>query len=501
MSDNQSQHERDDELLSAYLDDALSADERAAVESRLAADPAARRMFDELQRVSHAVRGLPRQSVGRDLRDSILSKTSEAKRVTEKDEGKRDDGPAGPMPKFTIGRTMRGWTWAAMAVAAALLIAVFQPHAPQHENLREVAQRDRGQSEFRAAPAAAPPATSLSAAREFDHADAVTDEVLVAEQRKNLEELPADRMSSATPTAPPASDAGGTLAYDTDSPMGEPAKPADNELVVVHVSAKREAIQNGSFDRLLADNGIVVDAEAAGETVEATNGRPQRFAEESQLAVQSAVGKPAAGADVDIVLVEAPRKMIASCLADLNDDSRNYYGVEVNDAPASNEVAELKAGATRKLAEDLSKYNRGILSKEQKDFAAQNFAARDKATYDGYDDQSDRYAGALGGRASAISGVEAEEAKPLAGGEYARNRGRARRVQLYAEDGRQVNEALGRGETNAAVEKLGQVRQFGRSQRYLGAPPQAGSDRLQVLFVLSPGDEPAASPAAENRAQ
>ena len=51
--------EFDDELLSAYLDGELSAEERARVEAHLAADPQARKLFDELRGVSLAMRELP----------------------------------------------------------------------------------------------------------------------------------------------------------------------------------------------------------------------------------------------------------------------------------------------------------------------------------------------------------------------------------------------------------------------------------------------------------
>jgi anti-sigma factor RsiW len=40
MSDKDSNYDLNDELLSAYLDGELSADQRAAVEARVASDPA-----------------------------------------------------------------------------------------------------------------------------------------------------------------------------------------------------------------------------------------------------------------------------------------------------------------------------------------------------------------------------------------------------------------------------------------------------------------------------
>ena len=119
MVDRKSPAEFDDELLSAYLDDELAPDERARVEQRLAADPAAQKMLDQLRAVSQAMQGMPREAVGEDLRGPVLQQaeramlTSETKfpRLAEGPDsrpspaGSRDDS----LPPFSIGRTPRGW--------------------------------------------------------------------------------------------------------------------------------------------------------------------------------------------------------------------------------------------------------------------------------------------------------------------------------------------------------------------------------------------------------
>ena len=57
MNEHQSQPELDDELLSAYIDNELSGDERAAVEARLVADGSAQKTVDQL-RASLAKQGV-----------------------------------------------------------------------------------------------------------------------------------------------------------------------------------------------------------------------------------------------------------------------------------------------------------------------------------------------------------------------------------------------------------------------------------------------------------
>ncbi|HEY3391939.1 MAG TPA: hypothetical protein VGK58_04490 [Lacipirellulaceae bacterium] len=155
MSEYDRQSELDDELVSAYLDEELSPEDRAAVEARLAADPAAQQLLHQLRAVCEAVQALPQEVVGHDMRDSILHQanavrqTAAAARLQDADEhadvsnGQTstalDDGP-----KLTIGRTRRGWVWASLAIAAALLIMAFGREA-ERDRLPNLAQRqDKG---------------------------------------------------------------------------------------------------------------------------------------------------------------------------------------------------------------------------------------------------------------------------------------------------------------------------------------------------------------------
>ena len=68
-----------DELLSAYLDDELSPDERALVESRLAADPQARQLVEELRTLSGEVRELPRHTVSAGFSQRVVQAALAAK--------------------------------------------------------------------------------------------------------------------------------------------------------------------------------------------------------------------------------------------------------------------------------------------------------------------------------------------------------------------------------------------------------------------------------------
>src|SRR5689334_25071990 len=100
MSDSDEQRELDDELISAYLDDELPAEECAAVEKRLAADPVAQRLLHELRLVSQSVQGLPTENMGRDLSETIVTLIQQESKPTPviSDHGKSRGG----FPKLPV---------------------------------------------------------------------------------------------------------------------------------------------------------------------------------------------------------------------------------------------------------------------------------------------------------------------------------------------------------------------------------------------------------------
>lgn len=141
-------HERfSDELLSAYLDDELTSAERAEVEARLAADPAAQQTLDELRAVSQAVRDLPREGADTGLRTAVLARleTAAADKSANVSRTESVESAAAPDSTFRLplGRSRRGWAWAALAVAAAIVIMVYDQAVlrPGGEPNFEVAHR------------------------------------------------------------------------------------------------------------------------------------------------------------------------------------------------------------------------------------------------------------------------------------------------------------------------------------------------------------------------
>ena len=177
MTGKRSHYERDDELLSAYLDGELSTDERASVEAWLAADPAAQQLLHELRSVSQSVQALPTETPGRDLSEEIIRRAREVRSAQSgpvvrgssdpaQASDRRSPGSAeretfGPVsgevgrpapnsqrsgdtvPKFRLFSSKRAWIWASMALAAGLLLMIVQSGDEPANKLPSMAARNK----------------------------------------------------------------------------------------------------------------------------------------------------------------------------------------------------------------------------------------------------------------------------------------------------------------------------------------------------------------------
>jgi anti-sigma factor RsiW len=630
MSDFKPQHELDDELLSAYLDDELPAEERAAVEARLSADPAARDLLHQLRAVSQAVQGLPQEVVGHDLSESVLQRVRQSNGLHDGSPPAVADSLQGPratsngipaqldrsIPTVSIGQSRRGWVWAALAVAAAVLVMVFEPDNQQDQNLPQLAQRDeplaeaqkqrgrggQGPLEFRALdePATAPTETELaeqsrpalnapdSAAlsernyRSDPSADEQEVTLEVAPNPSRARELTVQSESIADAAAPSTSEAASAITLNDDSrtasetvmatdvgssssgPAGgasesttdtlatatpedrfrdgareekledlpgstpmqnEPAASSrEDQLLVVHVLAKPEAVKNKAFEQLLASNGIAVAPnEMADGATGASSRSKNRYVEQSEVGRQlerapkdeDASSAGDAAANQDLVLVDAPSTTILSCLDGLNRDKDNYLGIAVTDKAVDETAGGVEQGVStdysspsdadfskRRAGElGLSKYNRGIVPRQQE------WSMRDKNLYFQLQTQSEgtRAAGGYGrfGLSRDVERLNQEAPNSQANqkpGETTWGWGvRLRASELEA---KQLSEQPARRravttdeEAAAMAAKLGQLR------TELQSAAQPSTDRLQVLFVISPGEEEASSPPSRNKAQ
>jgi anti-sigma factor RsiW len=155
MTAGNSNDDFDDELLSAYVDGELTAAERALVEERLRSDPTAAALVEELRSLSSAIKLLPRETLGRDLRAGVLAEVAQA-RADLDSHGPAAQSHATTLPLAPVDRwagIRRGLVWSALAIAATVLIAVFQP-AELAQDERELARAEKRRAMEKAPPEA-----------------------------------------------------------------------------------------------------------------------------------------------------------------------------------------------------------------------------------------------------------------------------------------------------------------------------------------------------------
>ena len=119
------------ERISAYLDGELSQRKAAEVERLLVSDPAARRFADDVRGLSQLCHTSPAPTFTRDLSASVMA---EALRRQATGESSNDEELAEPESYYglPLGTGSRGWVWAVVAAAAAVMIGFYgRPEAPQ----------------------------------------------------------------------------------------------------------------------------------------------------------------------------------------------------------------------------------------------------------------------------------------------------------------------------------------------------------------------------------
>ncbi len=292
MADTQANDAFDDELLSAYVDGELSGDQAAQVEQRLSVDPKAKQLVEEMRALSDTLQAMPCETANKDLREAVLQRT-----VTLPREGRATRG-------------VRRWGWAAMALAAGLLLMVFQP--TEERDGQPLASVDASRKE------AAEPAPEWQASMA---ADAEVDEEMLENE------------ATFAKTVLPESSAAAV-----DMAEAAPTVP------VVPIQEVHLVLAGGvaEFDKLLVSNGLVrVDRMQRKAAAQVGRARSLRM-ENRQLA--AAMESKRKAAVVGEVLAEGTAEQMRNMLFAYQTDQRLYGEVSDDDREGGSVV-----GGARKL--------------------------------------------------------------------------------------------------------------------------------------------------------
>lgn len=372
------------ELLSAYLDGELTDAQRAEVQQRLETDEGARRLLAELQTISQSLRGLPRETAPRDLHDVVLQ---EAQRRMQSSDASSQQLELNTIRRFPIGRSRRGWAWAVAAIAAAVLVMVFNPDQDPIEVVKAPAAAEEAPTSDDVAILAAPelhapsePAVAAAPPRPAPPAEPFATDALESETPSAAAPAAALAAEEATPGAdgPGSGGGGGGFGgYDHST-------PAPYEAVVVRLGLRREAFDNRFVDGVLDGNGILVEPTPAAlvsnfraNTSNARNATPTRDAARRSRAMND---QPAAAGNlladeasdhaIDLVLVDAPIPSVVDAVSELNRDFFNCVSIEIEPAVATQQPPiynqmQQQVFDNRRVVESLDVYSRRGVGPQQ----------------------------------------------------------------------------------------------------------------------------------------
>ncbi len=271
----------DDELLSAYVDGELTGEQLAQVEQQLADDPRARQWVEELRTLSREIQSLPKETIGQDLRTTVLQRAERAMLLGS-------ESPVVSKPR--AASSSRRWAWAAMAIAASLLLTLYLPENQQEE---------KPLASAKAVPKSVP---SLEAAGED------VDELL------ELKTVISGKASS------PPTPSGGLAVISEESSaeaiegLADASQPAPEvqPTCLVHLMLNDSTHGVEQFFRLLSSQGIVLRQNEA----EKSETRDKNVSEEESV-------------QDEMFLVEAPIEQIENVLEASNLDTSNYAEVRL----------------------------------------------------------------------------------------------------------------------------------------------------------------------------
>lgn len=258
---------RREELISAYLDNELSSEERREVEAWLAESADARKMLEDLRGLSSDLKSLPQYRVERDLAGEVLRQSERTVLAGPA----RQVAVAAPSVRMESTPAPRGWNrgagwrrlaWPAVAAAAALVILIYNSFEDAQQQVALAPDETTTPAQVSG------PATSLQAPDKQDELSrsrgALRNDPTVGrygsapvERLEKQKEMPA-------PATPPQASAGedqvgGDLkdsspALNTVQPKRQ-SQLATQSAVVGEVSA--EFIREGRFEKLLDSRKIV----------------------------------------------------------------------------------------------------------------------------------------------------------------------------------------------------------------------------------------------------
>lgn len=231
----------DEELLSAYLDGEVTADEQARVERRLAEDAGYRQLHDELRALRQHLESLPIARMPADFSQTVLE-AAERQMVAPRRSGANMEPAAAALDSTDGRRWVRPLLWSGLITAAGLMVMIFSP-AQRESSTAKVARTDAPQPAVSALAAKAEPSFEAEPSSSIHSEDAIVAAPATppADLNKQLENraLKMDQPRSGEVAAQEAKDAQGQLRAQDERELEADKRGEGNRRQVVGKASAR----------------------------------------------------------------------------------------------------------------------------------------------------------------------------------------------------------------------------------------------------------------------
>lgn len=308
-------YQPDNELLSAYLDDELTAAERVQVEKMLAENPAARQLVDELRALRASLQSLPPRKLPGDLSETVLQ-TATARQTASSPRQKTPASQAAFLRRLAdrFKDNPRMVVWPLVVLSVAILLMVFNPDqpGPGGNGGRQIAKTQTDKK--------------TKASNNDERASDI----------KILAPKPGEVVQSEDP--PAMSAVGPTNSTDKASklvmkgPGGEksiqPSAISRADVVVLQCQVSGETLKAESYRKIFESSGIALPKESASEFLHLSTAD---LAEVTGIEAKVLAANPQADAQpaVKMVAVEATSDQIVDILNSLQTMPEIYLEVSI----------------------------------------------------------------------------------------------------------------------------------------------------------------------------
>lgn len=365
-----------DELLSAYFDGELSAEQQQYIHQLLRDEEDVRQSLDEMQLLRDTLQSLPRQQLDDDFARRVLD-MAERRMLGESSGDQHTEAPR-PKSSLILGRR---YFWSATALAAGLLIMFFGPDNPKERSVVLHTETEAPLAELRSRNHVEAPVPAVEEVIMGKGGQPLSwDEQAAGEERlgqsiqggnsslvdDNLEKISEARGLTVTELSPnhfAAADApdealgrahGDGEAENAHQWLVKVAAEAVDSDLVVQLELRERTSNGDAFDQVLVNNRIAIAPENLELVKQVTQEVPQAVIVEPNFSIDTLPSDEEkqntdSESKYQLVYVEASPEQIVEATRELEENSHDFSQVRIESRRGKLGQPAIDLAATREL--------------------------------------------------------------------------------------------------------------------------------------------------------